>query len=45
MFAILLLGNTIKPVKESTFLLISAGPDGIYGNSDDITNFGTSEAK
>jgi len=28
-----------EPVRRDTFLLISAGPDGIYGSSDDITNW------
>lgn len=27
------------PVNRDTFLLISAGPDGIYGNRDDVTNW------
>lgn len=27
------------PYRPDTFILISAGPDGVYGNSDDITNF------
>lgn len=27
------------PYNPDSFLLISAGPDGIYGNADDITNF------
>lgn len=28
-----------RPFNMDTFLLISAGPDGIYGNSDDLRNF------
>ena len=28
------------PVNKKTFLLISPGPDGIYGTPDDVTNFG-----
>jgi prepilin-type N-terminal cleavage/methylation domain-containing protein len=28
-----------RPVKPDSFLLISAGPDGLYGNKDDICNF------
>jgi type II secretory pathway pseudopilin PulG len=31
--------GTIKPVKETSYLLISAGPDGVYGTTDDVTNF------
>ncbi|MCP4591147.1 MAG: prepilin-type N-terminal cleavage/methylation domain-containing protein [bacterium] len=27
------------PVNKDRFLLISAGPDGLYGNADDLTNF------
>jgi prepilin-type N-terminal cleavage/methylation domain-containing protein len=33
------------PFNADSYILISAGPDGIYGNSDDITNFGMSEAR
>ncbi len=29
-----------RPVNARTFLLISAGRDGIYGTGDDVTNFG-----
>jgi hypothetical protein len=29
----------LKPVNPETFLLISAGADGKYGTSDDVTNF------
>ena len=29
----------VKPVNPDTYLLISAGPDGIYGTNDDINNF------
>ncbi len=32
-------GNFYKPYNKSTFLLISAGYDGIYGTKDDLTNF------
>ena len=32
-------GNFFKPHNQSTFLLISAGYDGIYGTRDDLTNF------
>ncbi len=28
-----------KPVNRETYLLISAGPDGIFGTTDDINNF------
>lgn len=28
----------LKPVNADSFLLITAGPDGYYGNSDDVTN-------
>jgi hypothetical protein len=28
-----------RPVKPDSFILISAGPDGIYGTKDDICNF------
>ena len=31
--------GTIKPLNPDTYLLISAGPDGIYGTNDDINNF------
>ena len=27
------------PVNRDSYLLITAGPDGIYGNEDDITNW------
>jgi hypothetical protein len=27
------------PVRKDTYLLISAGPDGIYGNEDDVINW------
>jgi prepilin-type N-terminal cleavage/methylation domain-containing protein len=39
------IGTQRWPYNPDTFILISAGPDGIYGNSDDITNFGSTEAK
>ena len=29
----------VAPHNPDTFLLISAGPDGIFGTSDDIANF------
>ncbi len=29
-----------QPYRRDTYLLISAGADGIYGTSDDVTNFG-----
>ena len=29
-----------KPVNPSSFLLISAGPDGFYGTKDDVKNWG-----
>ncbi|RKY07206.1 MAG: hypothetical protein DRP56_06120 [Planctomycetota bacterium] len=32
-------GNFFKPYNKSTFILISAGYDGIYGTKDDLTNF------
>jgi prepilin-type N-terminal cleavage/methylation domain-containing protein len=32
-------GNFYKPANQNTFLLISAGYDGIYGTKDDLTNF------
>lgn len=32
-------GTVIKPVNPDTFILISAGEDGIYGTDDDLTNF------
>ena len=31
--------NYDKPFNAATFILISAGYDGIYGTADDITNF------
>ena len=31
--------NVKRPYRAGTFILISAGKDGIYGTSDDITNF------
>jgi len=30
---------TARPYNKDTFLLIAAGPDGIYGSEDDICNF------
>ncbi len=32
--------QTIRPYNPETFLLITAGRDGIYGNVDDVNNFG-----
>jgi prepilin-type N-terminal cleavage/methylation domain-containing protein len=32
--------NTGQPRSKDQFILISAGPDGIYGTRDDITSFG-----
>ena len=29
-----------RPVNPSTFLLVSAGADGIYGTKDDVKNWG-----
>ncbi len=29
----------VKPLRETSFILISAGPDGIFGTTDDVTNF------
>ncbi len=34
------LNNTGRPRAVDQFILISAGPDGIYGTADDITSFG-----
>ncbi len=31
--------NIVRPVNETSYVLISAGPDGIYGTPDDVTNF------
>lgn len=28
-----------RPFRAGSYILISAGPDGLYGNADDITNF------
>jgi hypothetical protein len=28
-----------RPHNEQSFILLSAGPDGVFGNSDDIANF------
>jgi prepilin-type N-terminal cleavage/methylation domain-containing protein len=33
------------PYNPDSFLLISAGPDSIYGTADDITNFGSMDMK
>jgi type II secretory pathway pseudopilin PulG len=32
--------NMFRPYNQNTYILISAGFDGIYGTRDDITNFG-----
>ena len=32
-------GNGIVPYRPDSFILITPGPDGIYGNGDDVTNF------
>lgn len=32
-------GETSKPQREDTFILISAGMDGLYGTEDDVANF------
>lgn len=32
-------GKSAVPYRRDTFLLISPGPDGIYGTKDDVTNF------
>ena len=29
-----------RPYRSDSYILISAGPDGLYGTSDDVTNFG-----
>ena len=36
--------NVQRPYRAGTYILISAGPDGLYGNADDICNF-TKEAQ
>jgi hypothetical protein len=33
-------GNPPYPHRPDSFILISAGLDGLYGTADDITNFG-----
>jgi prepilin-type N-terminal cleavage/methylation domain-containing protein len=35
----------LRPYKPDSFVLISAGNDGIYGTGDDITNFGSGGGK
>jgi len=30
---------TVIPYRKDTFILITAGKDGLYGTSDDVTNF------
>ncbi|NLX14330.1 MAG: hypothetical protein GXY44_11845 [Phycisphaerales bacterium] len=32
-------GLTLRPLNPETFILISAGEDGIFGTDDDVTNF------
>ncbi len=32
-------GNVIKPLNPETFLLMSAGNDGVFGTDDDVSNF------
>jgi len=39
------IGATRWPYNPDSYILISAGPDGVYGTGDDITNFGASESK
>jgi len=34
-----MIGNLTRPVRPDSFLLISAGSDGLYGTKDDICNF------
>ncbi|HOA73326.1 MAG TPA: hypothetical protein PL151_11675 [Phycisphaerae bacterium] len=31
--------KNIKPIKETSFILLSPGPDAIYGTPDDVSNF------
>jgi len=31
-------GGVVKPVKQDSYVLISAGPDGVYGTIDDVSN-------
>ena len=31
--------GTVVPYRADGFILISAGPDGVYGSSDDVNNF------
>jgi len=31
--------NPMRPYKADSFILLSAGPDGLYGTSDDVFNF------
>ena len=42
-FAQYIFDRTVKvrntPVRKDSYLLISAGPDGVYGNSDDVVNW------
>ncbi len=33
-------GNKLRPYNPNTYLLITAGSDGVFGTSDDIDNFG-----
>ncbi|MBI5864417.1 MAG: hypothetical protein HZB38_07910 [Planctomycetes bacterium] len=32
-------GNVLAPYRKTSFLMMTPGPDGIYGTSDDINNF------
>lgn len=31
--------STVAPYRRDTFILITPGPDGVYGTGDDVTNF------
>jgi prepilin-type N-terminal cleavage/methylation domain-containing protein len=39
------IGTTRWPYNQDSYILISAGPDGIYGTADDICNFSGSDMK
>lgn len=39
------IGTERWPYNPDSYILISAGPDGIFGNTDDITNFGSPGAR
>ena len=32
-------GNVLKPRNPERFIMMSAGPDGLYGTTDDVNNF------